>query len=108
MPVVSEDTGFDDDAAYSGSFEWWLHEPSGVTLAVRLEDTGAVSGAARPIRREELRADESAMGFEWEESPELRNWVESHRGEFTAAAVPTNAGLQRPEIADDVAALTSA
>ncbi len=37
MRAVNEDTGFKDDDAYPGSFEWWLHEPSGVTLAVRLD-----------------------------------------------------------------------
>jgi hypothetical protein len=69
-------SGYPEDDAYSGTFEWWRQKGSGVVIAVRLDQTGVVTGAVRPLREDDLGPG-SAKGFMWDESTALRNHVRS-------------------------------
>src|SRR5690349_20595286 len=94
------DTGFDDNTKHGERYEWWLHRPSGIAIAVKLDDRGTVIGAVRPIEQRDLDEDEKAMGFEWDEDARLRGWVEARRDDFELSAVPSHVRTQKPSIAD--------
>lgn len=75
------ESGYPEDDAYPGTFEWWRHKGTGVVVAVRLDRSGEVTGTVRPLREEDLVAG-SAKGFMWDESTALRNHVRRRQAEF--------------------------
>jgi hypothetical protein len=98
-------TDDDQDEAEGYTFEWWLHRPTQVVVAVRLDSADRVAGAARPLADNELRG--AAKGFGWNEEPRFSAAVERHRGQFNRLGprIGRSARGQRPGIMDDFEAL---
>jgi hypothetical protein len=105
---ASRGSGFDNDdqdEREGYTFEWWLHRPTQVVVAVRLDSADRVAGAARPFTDAELRG--RAKGFQWNEEPRFTAAVERHRGQFDRLGprIRRKVRGQRPEITDDFQAL---
>lgn len=99
------DSGYPEDDAYPGKYEWWRHRATRIVVAVRLNNDDEVTGAVRPIRESELNGP--AKGFVWEDASSLRNHVRKHRPEFDAIGDQAQRPIQaqQPEVHSDLEAL---